>query len=347
MKTTKFCVVALVLLSSFPILARQTSAGVQQGSSASVSSAQTNQSASANAQASRKGVQAQGSGAASGSGAVSGAGAANGSASGSAAGAADFRPVNGQLQSKLDSKTAKAGDPVVFKTTEKTKTADGTVIPKGTRIVGHVTQVQAHSKSSADSELGIVFDRAELKGGQSLPIHSTIESISPSPAAMAMANGSADSDLFASGPAMAPMGGGLAGGGMASGGARSGGLLGGGGGAVGGAVGGAGSLAGNGVNAVGSAAGNGSANVGSGLRGATNAAGSATANAGGNLRGVGANGAAAGSGLLAARPTGIPGLMLAGDATGSASGMLSASHRNVHLDSGTQMVLGISSSLAR
>jgi hypothetical protein len=33
--------------------------------------------------------------------------------------------------------------------------------------------------------------------------------------------------------------------------------------------------------------------------------------------------------------------VLSRDATGSASGMFSATHRNVHLDSGTQMVLDI------
>ena len=342
MMSTKFCVVALVLLSSFPILARQTDARVQQSSSTSAASAQANQSASANAHASRNGVQAEGSGAANGSGAVGGVGAANGSANGSAGGEADLRPVNGELASKLDSKNAKVGDPVVFKTTEKTRTADGTVIPKGTRILGRVTDVQAHSKTSQDSQLGIVFDRAELKGGRSLPIHSMIQSISPSPAAMAMANGSADSDLFASPPMGAPMGGG-----MAAGGAHSGGGLLGGGGAVGSAVGGTGSLAGNGVNTVGSVAGNGNASVAPGLHGATSAAGSATSNAGGSLGGPGFNGAAAGTGLLSAHLTGIPGLMLAGDATGSASGMLSASRRNVHLDSGTQMVLGVSSALAQ
>jgi hypothetical protein len=35
--------------------------------------------------------------------------------------------------------------------------------------------------------------------------------------------------------------------------------------------------------------------------------------------------------------------MLAGDASGATSGTLSASHKNVHLDGGTQMVLGVSS----
>ena len=43
--------------------------------------------------------------------------------------------MSGELQDKLDSKTAKVGDSVVV------KTADGTEIPKGTKLVGRVTDV--------------------------------------------------------------------------------------------------------------------------------------------------------------------------------------------------------------
>jgi hypothetical protein len=53
------------------------------------------------------------------------------------------------------------------------------------------------------------------------------------------------------------------------------------------------------------------------------------------------SGGAAGSGT--AHATGIPGVMLAGrgSAASSASGTLSASKKNVHLDGGTQIVLGV------
>ena len=88
-------------------------------------------------------------------------------------------------------------------------------------------------------------------------------------------------------------------------------------------------------------------NFGPGANGALGMTGNAAAQTGGNLRGAASNSNAAAGRLLAARPTGIPGVMLASDATGSAYGVLSASRRNVHLDSGTQMMLGISSALAR
>jgi type IV secretory pathway VirB10-like protein len=36
------------------------------------------------------------------------------------------------------------------------------VIPKGSRLVGHVTEVKARSKDQATSVVGIAFDRAVL-----------------------------------------------------------------------------------------------------------------------------------------------------------------------------------------
>lgn len=343
MKTTKILIVVAVILSSFPIFAQQADAKVQQSSSATAAGSQVNQSADAGAQANRHGAAVNGYGAVNGAGDRGSTKANQAAVNGSGASAAEMRPVSGELVGKLDAKSARPGDPVVFKTTQKARTADGTVLPRGTRIFGHVTEVQAHSKSSQESHLGLEFDRAELKGGQSMAIHSVIESISPAGNAMAAA-GAMDSDGFFS---PAPMGGG-----MAMGGARSGGGLIWGGGS--GLVGGARSLAADGMHATGSAVGSAGAGLGSAPGNLGMSAGS-TANGAlnsrvnrGGLNAAGAlNGAAGANGTLVPRPTGIPGLMLAGGASGSASGMLSASRKNVHLDSGTQMVLGVSSAVSR
>jgi hypothetical protein len=92
-----------------------------------------------------------------------------------------LRPVTGELEKKIDTKNAKAGDPVILKTTENATTADGIVIPKGSRIVGHVTDVQAHSKTNPNARLTIQFDQAEIKGRQTLPIRTVLESVAPAP----------------------------------------------------------------------------------------------------------------------------------------------------------------------
>jgi hypothetical protein len=236
-----------------------------------------------------------------------------------------MRPVNGELQSKLDSKSAKAGDEVVVKTTQSMTTADGTVIPKGSRLVGHVTTAVAHSKESTDSQLGIQFDRAELKGGQSLPVHSEIRSLTAPVNAMAAGSMQSD-DTFGNGGF---------GGGRMSGGAVGGGLLGGegGGGLAGGTVGAVANTAGGAGSSVGAMANNTVSTSG-------HVAGDAAGNVGGTVQGAGGVAGSAATNTEA-HATGIRGVMLAGDATGTASGMLSASKQNVHLDSGTQMVVGI------
>jgi len=97
-------------------------------------------------------------------------------------------PVNGELVSKLDSKTAKNGDSVVVQTKKGIKTPDGTEIPKGSKVVGHVIAVRP-SQSGQNSQMALVFDRVELKGGKAMPVHSQIQSISP-PEGAASASGS-------------------------------------------------------------------------------------------------------------------------------------------------------------
>jgi hypothetical protein len=96
-------------------------------------------------------------------------------------------PVNGELVNKLDSKTAKNGDSVIVQTKTSIKTPDGTEIPKGSKLVGRVIAAQP-SEPGKNSQLALQFDRVELKGGKTMPIHSQIQSISP-PGGAASAGG--------------------------------------------------------------------------------------------------------------------------------------------------------------
>jgi hypothetical protein len=87
-------------------------------------------------------------------------------------------PVKGELLSKLDTKTAKTGDSVVVQTKSSAKTADGTEIPKGSKLVGRVLAV--HPSAAGDnSQVVLQFDHLELKGGQNMPVHTQIQSIAP------------------------------------------------------------------------------------------------------------------------------------------------------------------------
>src|ERR1035441_5583638 len=71
-----------------------------------------------------------------------------------------------QLTKTIDAKTAKPGDEVVAIVTMDLKTSSGEVIvPKDTKVTGHVTEAQARSKEQKESQLGIAFDHAVLKSG--------------------------------------------------------------------------------------------------------------------------------------------------------------------------------------
>jgi hypothetical protein len=72
-----------------------------------------------------------------------------------------------QLAKSVDAKKAKTGDEVVATVTQDMKSGNGDVIiPKDTQVIGHVTESQARSKEQKESELGIAFDHAVVKGDQ-------------------------------------------------------------------------------------------------------------------------------------------------------------------------------------
>jgi len=96
------------------------------------------------------------------------------------AASATLSSVSGELVDKLDTKTAKTGDPVVIRTQSNVTTANGTEIPKGSKLVGKVTGVKPIGQGSTNSQVALQFDHAELKSGQSVPIHAEIQEISTS-----------------------------------------------------------------------------------------------------------------------------------------------------------------------
>lgn len=71
-----------------------------------------------------------------------------------------------RLTKSIDAKKAKPGDEVLATVTQDLKTNSGEVlVPKDTKVVGHVTETQARSKDQKESEVGIAFDRAVTKDG--------------------------------------------------------------------------------------------------------------------------------------------------------------------------------------
>ncbi len=148
--------------------------------------------------------------------------------------------IEGQLQNSVDVKKSKVGDEVVLKTTKSVKQDGEVVIPKGSRLIGRITDVQEKTKSNGASRLGMVFDRIENKE-MSTPISASIVSITnvASSARLADAGGA---DVFGSSNTSAR---------TSSSGSSSGGLLGGAGGLVGGVAGTTGNILNTTTNTVG------------------------------------------------------------------------------------------------
>lgn len=303
MKPAGMLAAALVMVSGLPLMAQQADAAAQQSNTAGGAWKQVNQPETATTTAS---VTA-------GSG-----GPAGGMVAHATVAPSRLFPVHAELDGKLDSKSAKLGDPVVLKTQEAIKTADGMTIPKGSRIVGHVTMVEAHGKGCENAQVAVELDRAELKGGQSVAIRSAIISVTPPP----------DPSTSAMLRSQDNLGGGVMGNATpVMGGARNGGL-------------GTGNNTGltvtggmlqaspkqtEGLNSV----------ADYGVQSPNEAPNQAAAGAASHS--VVAVGAAA----AIAHATGVSGVLLASDMNGKLSGTFSAMKQNVHLDGGTRVVLGI------
>jgi hypothetical protein len=239
------------------------------------------------------------------------ASAQNGQANGALASGTAF---NAELSSPIDSKKCKPGDAVTAHTTEAAKSEGKTVIPKGSKLVGHVTQASARAKGESESSLGIVFDRAILKNGQEIPLNVAIQALASAQSNVSAAG--ADLDAF-SGAGASAAGSGAAGG-------R-------------GALGGVTSTAGGAVGAVTNTA----ANVGGVAGGTLNSA----SNAGGSIAGAskGAVGGLNAAGQLTSNSQGVFGLnglnLNAAASNATEGSVITSAGKNVHLDSGTRMLL--------
>jgi len=189
--------------------------------------------------------------------------------------------IAGQLQNSLDVQRAKVGDEVILKTTSAIKQNGQVVIQKGSRLMGHVTEVQQRARGQAASKIGVLFDTLS-QGGDQIPINAAITSITQANAHSTIGD-DVSSDISGSSSTSASTRTGSGGGG---------GLLGGVGNAVGGVVNTTTQTVGGVTNTAGQTLGNTTQAVGGTLRGiqisqsggASASGGSTLSLNGGNLR---------------------------------------------------------------
>lgn len=77
--------------------------------------------------------------------------------------------ANAQLIGNLNTKNAKAGEPVKAKLTSEVRLADGTTLARNTVLTGKIDNVTT-LKPSDVAKLTLTFDRAEIKGGKTIPV---------------------------------------------------------------------------------------------------------------------------------------------------------------------------------
>jgi hypothetical protein len=222
------------------------------------------------------------------------------------AGLANGTAFNAALSSPVDSKKCKPGDAVSARTTEAVKSEGKVVIPKGSKLVGHVSQASARANGETESALGIVFDKAILKNGREIPLSVAIQALASAQGSASMAGDDMDT--------MAGLSGSAAGSGMA-----------GGRGAIGGVSSAAGGAVGTVTNTAAKAGGVASSTVDSaassrGAVGGLNAAGQLTSTSQGVF--------------------GLNGLNLSAAASQATEGsVITSAGKNVRLDGGTRMLL--------
>ena len=276
------------------------------GTAQAQSGAQTSTQASGQASAEAGKTQASGSAAANSTATAQPGQASASLASGTA--------INAALSGPVDSKKAKPGDAVTAHTTEAVKAEGKTVIPKGTKLVGHVTQASARAKGESESAVGVVFDKAILKNGQEIPVNASIQALAAAQNSTAVAG----SDLDAVGSA----------GGSAAGSAGAGGR---------GALGGVTSTAGGAVGGVTNTAANVGRTAGTTAGGAVNSAAGVAGSSKGAVGGLNA------AGQLTSNSQGVFGLnglnLAAATSSDTQGSVITSTGKSVHLDSGTRMLL--------
>jgi hypothetical protein len=106
-----------------------------------------------------------------------------------------------ELTKSLDSRKLKPGDEVVARTTMAYQQANGEMVPRGSRVIGQVTESKSRSKGDAESTLGINFQKIEGRDGKVMPLRATIQAVAP-PVVSAMSMNNGNSPMNTGGPPM-------------------------------------------------------------------------------------------------------------------------------------------------
>lgn len=82
------------------------------------------------------------------------------------------------LTKTVDAKKAKVGEAVTAKVADDLKSSTGEIlIPKNTKVIGHITEVQPRTKEQKESQLAIAFDQTVAKDGLQMQMPMSIQAV--------------------------------------------------------------------------------------------------------------------------------------------------------------------------
>lgn len=81
------------------------------------------------------------------------------------------------LTKSAESKSATAGQEFILRTVSDVSVGGEVVIPKGSKLSGHITAVELKGAGAAQSSLSIVVEKALLKDGAELPLQAIIVAV--------------------------------------------------------------------------------------------------------------------------------------------------------------------------
>jgi hypothetical protein len=108
--------------------------------------------------------------------------------SSSAASDANSQRVQAGLLTTVKATKAKTNDPITAQTVTPLTLKDGTVIPVGSTLLGHVVKVESDSADQHISSIAVTFDAVELKKKAKLPLNLSVVSAMASAPAGASGN---------------------------------------------------------------------------------------------------------------------------------------------------------------
>jgi hypothetical protein len=88
--------------------------------------------------------------------------------------------IPAELSKSVDAKKVKAGDKIEARVTMDLLSHGQIVVPRDSRVTGHVSEAKSRSKESPESTVGLSFDHISLKRGGELSFRTTVQAIGPS-----------------------------------------------------------------------------------------------------------------------------------------------------------------------